>query len=193
VLKRVTYDHPLFTPQAIAAQRRHHEISGVGRTHYCGAYWRYGFHEDGVVSALPPSALRTRPPECTARSTAGGLSHRRMAPQRHAFRYPLFMLYLDLAELDTVFARRWLWSTTPAGIRALRSRRPSGGCRQPLDEAVRKLVGERLGSRPRGPIRLLTHLRYGGYVFNPVSFYYCFDADDRRVEASSPRSTTPLG
>jgi len=52
VLKRITYHHPLFTPQGIAAQRRHHEISGVHRTHYCGAYWRYGFHEDGVVSAL---------------------------------------------------------------------------------------------------------------------------------------------
>ena len=51
VLKRITYHHPLFTPQGIAAQRRHHEISGVARTHYCGAYWRYGFHEDGVVSA----------------------------------------------------------------------------------------------------------------------------------------------
>jgi predicted NAD/FAD-binding protein len=52
ILKRITYDHPLFTPQGIAAQRRHHEISGVHRTHYCGAYWRYGFHEDGVISAL---------------------------------------------------------------------------------------------------------------------------------------------
>jgi len=51
VLKRITYDHPLFTPQGIAAQRRHHEISGVRHTHYCGAYWRYGFHEDGVISA----------------------------------------------------------------------------------------------------------------------------------------------
>jgi predicted NAD/FAD-binding protein len=51
VLKRIAYDHPLFTPQGIAAQRRHGEISGVRRTHYCGAYWRYGFHEDGVVSA----------------------------------------------------------------------------------------------------------------------------------------------
>jgi predicted NAD/FAD-binding protein len=51
VLKRITYDHPLFTLQAIAAQQRHHEISGVDRTHYCGAYWRYGFHEDGVISA----------------------------------------------------------------------------------------------------------------------------------------------
>jgi predicted NAD/FAD-binding protein len=52
VLKRIAYRHPVFTPQGVAAQRRHAEISGVGRTHYCGAYWRYGFHEDGVVSAL---------------------------------------------------------------------------------------------------------------------------------------------
>ena len=52
VLREITYEHPLFTPAGIAAQRRHHEISGVRRTHYCGAYWRYGFHEDGVVSAM---------------------------------------------------------------------------------------------------------------------------------------------
>ena len=52
VLQRIAYRHPLFTPQGVAAQRRHAEISGVARTHYCGAYWRYGFHEDGVVSAL---------------------------------------------------------------------------------------------------------------------------------------------
>jgi predicted NAD/FAD-binding protein len=52
VLRRITYDHPLFTTASVAAQRRHAEISGAGRTHYCGAYWRYGFHEDGVVSAL---------------------------------------------------------------------------------------------------------------------------------------------
>ncbi len=51
VLRTLTYEHPLFTPAGIAAQRRHAEISGVRRTHYCGAYWRYGFHEDGVVSA----------------------------------------------------------------------------------------------------------------------------------------------
>jgi predicted NAD/FAD-binding protein len=52
VLRSMEYAHPLFTPAGVAAQRRHHEISGVRRTHYCGAYWRYGFHEDGVVSAL---------------------------------------------------------------------------------------------------------------------------------------------
>ncbi|UCB56052.1 MAG: FAD-dependent oxidoreductase [Thiotrichales bacterium] len=52
ILKRVEYEHPLFTPESVKAQARHSEINGTGRTWYCGAYWRNGFHEDGVVSAL---------------------------------------------------------------------------------------------------------------------------------------------
>ncbi len=52
IVKRITYHHPLYTPAGVAAQRRHQEINGVKRTYFCGAYWRYGFHEDGVVSAL---------------------------------------------------------------------------------------------------------------------------------------------
>jgi predicted NAD/FAD-binding protein len=52
VIKRIEYAHPVFTPEGWAAQRRHGEISGVNRTHFAGAYWRWGFHEDGVVSGL---------------------------------------------------------------------------------------------------------------------------------------------
>jgi predicted NAD/FAD-binding protein len=52
VIRRLAYDHPVYTAAGVAAQRRHGEISGVRRTHYCGAYWGWGFHEDGVVSAL---------------------------------------------------------------------------------------------------------------------------------------------
>jgi len=52
VLRALTYEHPIYTVASVAAQRRHAEISGVNRTHYCGAYWGYGFHEDGVNSAL---------------------------------------------------------------------------------------------------------------------------------------------
>ena len=52
VLRRFEYDHPVYTAEGVAAQARHAEISGVRRTHYCGAYWGWGFHEDGVVSAL---------------------------------------------------------------------------------------------------------------------------------------------
>ena len=52
VIRRMVYEHPVFTPESLAAQARREEISGVNRTYYCGAYWRNGFHEDGVVSAL---------------------------------------------------------------------------------------------------------------------------------------------
>lgn len=113
----------------------------------------------------------------------GWLDHRRLAPRRHAFRYRLFMAYLDLTELEHVFRGRWLWSTRRRALARFDRRDHLGDPTQPLDEAVRALVAERTGNRPEGPIRLLTHLRYFGYVFNPVSFYYCFDAAGRTVEA----------
>lgn len=52
ILRRITYHHPVYSPKAVAAQKRHGEISGFNRTSYGGAYWGYGFHEDGVKSAL---------------------------------------------------------------------------------------------------------------------------------------------
>jgi len=52
VLKKMVYAHPLYTRDAIRSQAAWHEVSGVNRTHYCGAYWFYGFHEDGLNSAL---------------------------------------------------------------------------------------------------------------------------------------------
>lgn len=51
ILRRVVYSHPIFTPAAVEAQTRHAELDGTGGCYYAGAYWRYGFHEDGVVSA----------------------------------------------------------------------------------------------------------------------------------------------
>ena len=52
IIARSTYYHPLFTPEGVAAQLQHRAIDGIRRTYYCGAWWRYGFHEDGMVSAL---------------------------------------------------------------------------------------------------------------------------------------------
>lgn len=52
IIKRITYHHPLYTLAGVAAQARQSEINGVNRSYFCGAYWRFGFHEDGVVSAL---------------------------------------------------------------------------------------------------------------------------------------------
>ncbi|MGE0067969.1 MAG: NAD(P)/FAD-dependent oxidoreductase [Solirubrobacterales bacterium] len=52
VIRRISYEHPIYTREGVAAQERHAEVSGVNRTHYCGAYWGWGFHEDGVVSGI---------------------------------------------------------------------------------------------------------------------------------------------
>jgi predicted NAD/FAD-binding protein len=67
VLRRFEFQHPVFNPRRYAAQARHRELIDVNRTSFCGAYWRNGFHEDGVVSALAVVAtLRQR---CDARAT----------------------------------------------------------------------------------------------------------------------------
>ena len=60
VIRKIEYQHPVFTRAGVGAQRRHGEISGRDRTHYCGAYWRWGFHEDGVWSALRACEPLTR-------------------------------------------------------------------------------------------------------------------------------------
>jgi predicted NAD/FAD-binding protein len=52
ILKSLNYEHPLFTLEGMKAQARWHEISGKNNTYFCGAYWRNGFHEDGVFSAM---------------------------------------------------------------------------------------------------------------------------------------------
>ena len=125
---------------------------------------------------------------------AGRVRHRRFEPRPHEFSYRLFMLYLDLDELDRVFDGRWLWSTSaPAPARFHRDDH-LGDQGTGLGQSVQELVEERTGRRPQGPIRLLTHLRYFGYCFNPVSFYYCFDADDTRVDTIVAEvNNTPWG
>jgi DUF1365 family protein len=92
------------------------------------------------------------------------------------------MMYLDLAELEDVFRGRWLWSADHFNIACFNRAYHLGNPSVPLDQAVRDLVGARLGSRPEGPVRMLTQLRYFGYNFNPVSFYYCFDREGKNVE-----------
>ena len=124
----------------------------------------------------------------------GRVSHRRCAPREHAFRYRLFMVSLDLAELDGVFRRRWFWSVGRANLASFRRVDHLGPEDEPLDVSVRKLVAAETGLRPVGPVRLLTHLRYFGYGFNPVSFYYCYDAGGERLETIVTEvNNTPWG
>lgn len=113
----------------------------------------------------------------------GQLRHRRFAPQGHEFRRRLFMMYVDLAELGEIFRGRWLWSATRPAVAWLRREDYLGDPSLSIDAAVRARITARTGVRPTGPIRMLTHLRYFGIAFNPVTFYYCFDAAGTRVES----------
>jgi DUF1365 family protein len=113
----------------------------------------------------------------------GRLSHRRFAPRVHQFSYRLFMMYVDLAELEQLFRGRWLWSARRPALAWLRRADYIGDASLPIDTVVRERIARQTGVRPDGPIRMLTHLRYFGIGFNPVTFYYCFDAADTRVEA----------
>ena len=98
------------------------------------------------------------------------------------FSYSLYMMYLDLDELPGLFDRFWLWSSKRFNLAWFNRADHLGDSAQPLLEAVRDKLYEHTGIRAEGPIRLLTHCRYFGFGFNPVSFYYCYDRDDTRVE-----------
>ena len=111
------------------------------------------------------------------------MRHRRLGAARagdrstYEFRHRLFMAYLDLDELPRAVRRRPALLGAPAGARLVSPRRPPRRPRARRSrDSVRELVAERTGRAPGGPIGLLTHLRCFGHCFNPVSFYYCFEA-----------------
>lgn len=124
----------------------------------------------------------------------GEVRHRRFLPRPHAFRYGLHLVYLDLDELDQVFRDRWLWSVERRNWASFRRADYLGDPDTDLADAVRDRAAQDLGRRPDGPVRMLTQLRYLGYCFNPVTFYYCFAQDGEQLEAIVAEITnTPWG
>lgn len=117
----------------------------------------------------------------------GRVRHRRFSPRPHEFGYRLYMSYLDLDQVSEALDaeggwRRFLVSSHRPALVRYRRADYFGDPELDLAESVRRLVAEHTGHRPAGPIRLLTHLRTWGLGFNPVSFYYCFDASGSQVE-----------
>jgi len=104
----------------------------------------------------------------------GVVRHRRFTPKTHAFRYPVFMVYLDLAEIDAVLAQSPFWSRHFNAV-WFRRRDYFDGGERPLDEALREHVLQQAGEHITGPIRMLTNLRYFGFCINPITCYFCFD------------------
>ncbi len=123
----------------------------------------------------------------------GTVRHVRLAPTKHAFSMPLFMVYIDLDELAQVFALHPWWRLEKSAPAAFRRADYYGDASRPLAECVRDRVQECTGRRPTGSIRMLTHLRYLGHCFNPVTFYYCFDLNGNLDAIVSHITNIPWG
>lgn len=124
----------------------------------------------------------------------GTVTHRRQRPVAHDFEVPLFMMYLDLDELPTLFDRYRLWSVRRPAPAWFRRADYLGDAHADLDASIRDEAEHLTGRRPLGAIRILTHLRYFGYIQNPVTFYYCFRPGSEEVEAILAEITnTPWG
>ncbi|MBL6937385.1 MAG: DUF1365 domain-containing protein [Alphaproteobacteria bacterium] len=107
----------------------------------------------------------------------GFVVHRRLAPRHHAFRYRVFSLLLDLDELAELDRRSWLFRWNRPGVLGFRDRDHglgSGDLREWLDGLL-----AREGIVADGPRRVLCYPRLFGYVFNPLSLWFCHRADER--------------
>lgn len=122
----------------------------------------------------------------------GEVYHRRLGPKRHNFDYRVYFLYLDLDELPELLRDD---PESAVGALGIRFKREDylGPAEEPLKESVLDRVESALGRRPGGAVRMLTQTRVLGYVFNPVSFYYCFDAGGALDAVVAEITNTPWG
>jgi uncharacterized protein len=121
----------------------------------------------------------------------GWIRHRRHVPTSHSFIYKVFMMYLDLSELDQVFKNSRLWSVERRTLARFKRSDFFGDPNVPLDTAVRQRVQEETGVYPEGPVRLLANLRYFGFIMNPVTCYYCFDKQENLQAIVAEVNNTP--
>lgn len=124
----------------------------------------------------------------------GFVTHHRFQPKPHGFRYKVFMMYLDLDELPNLFSGFKNWSYATRNWAWFKRSDYYGNSKILLKQEISTLVQQTTGSAPRGAIRLLTNMRYFGHCFNPVSFYYCYEADGTTPQAIVSHITnTPWG
>ena len=112
----------------------------------------------------------------------GVIRHRRYTPFEHFFSYPLFMVYVDISKVSKILETSLIWNVNKPALISFYRKDYHGEPTKPLDKAVRDTIYKKTGKRINGPIRILTHLRYFGFCFNPVSFYYCFNTSASKLE-----------
>lgn len=130
--------------------------------------------------------------------------HKRLQPREHGFKYNVFMMYIDLSEVDEVLTRSRFWSRGWFSLARFKRSDYFSSDQDPagvntdddvghLDKSVRETVNSSLSFYPDGPIRLLTNFRYFGHIINPISCYYCFSKENELNALLIEVTNTPWG
>jgi len=121
----------------------------------------------------------------------GTLVHERLEPKRHRFAYSVFMMYIDLNEVDIVFSKAVEWSVKKPAIAWMKREDFIGSKELSISEAVKERIKEETGQDFKGSIRVLTNLRYFGFIMNPLVCYYCFDEEEKLEYIVAEVTNTP--
>ncbi|CAB4738340.1 unannotated protein [freshwater metagenome] len=186
VIDRMEYEHPLYTPESVAAQRRLPEID-TDRVVFAGAYHGWGFHEDGARSGLaavtrlglpwPSPVSQERPRVETPALYRTTIKHTRRAPFERSFTHRSHTWLVDIDDLPDLRPLPWAKGTFEA-------RDHLGAPDRTLRENLEAfLATEGVTLHPAGRVLLATQPRAFGYCFNPISVFWCLDPFGR-VEAT---------
>lgn len=121
----------------------------------------------------------------------GQVHHARHTPVGHSFKYNVFMMYLDLDEVDDVLTLSPLWGRSLFSLARFKASDFHVRGSANISQSIKRLVKEKLGFTPEGSVRMLANLRYFGYIMNPLVVYYCFDKQDRLVAMVAEVNNTP--
>ncbi|MFG1501252.1 DUF1365 domain-containing protein [Halobacteriovorax sp. XZX-3] len=123
----------------------------------------------------------------------GSVVHSRSLPKKHYFKYNLFLVYLDLDEIEKFFSMSRFWSYLKRNLCYFKRSDYHGDTSKDLKDEVLNTVAKHLGRNTDGPVRMLTSLRYFGHCFNPVTFYYCFNKNNEIEAIMAEIENTPWG
>ena len=121
----------------------------------------------------------------------GTIAHTRFSPKSHKFMYKTNMLYLDLDELQDAFVGKLFWSYNKPNLASFYRSDFYGAKKVTIKKSIQSLLLKKINLNLKGKVFLLTTIRYFGLVFNPVSFYYCFDESSNIQAIVSHITNTP--
>lgn len=129
---------------------------------------------------------------------SGSIQHQRFTPTQHQFRYPLFMLYLDLDEINYLARQKWYFSIERFNLLSFRRQdyfQPQQPCLKQavIDKVQQYFVQNSLDKPAITQVNMLAHVRYLGFVFNPITLYYCYDFKQQLIAILADVANTPWG